>query len=136
MISEQNKIGTMYVIDDDDTYQFVIKRTIEATRLVQQIKIFSNGREAMSFLESVLEKPELLPEIILLDLTMPVMDGWNFLENYLLIKPRIGKKVIIYVVSSSINPVDVERAKNISEVTDYVVKPISKAKLIALLEKL
>jgi hypothetical protein len=65
-----------------------------------------------------------------------VMDGWGFLENYLLMKPAIDKKIYIYIVSSSINPMDVERARSISDVTDYVVKPITKNKFIDMLMKL
>jgi CheY-like chemotaxis protein len=126
------KCETLYVIDDDDIYRFIIEKTIKDIDLVNLVKVFPNGREAIDFLESAITESHLLPEIILLDLTMPVMDGWEFLENYLLLKPRIGKRIHIYVVSSSINPADVERAKNISEVTDYAVKPITKEKLVDL----
>jgi CheY-like chemotaxis protein len=126
------KCETLYVIDDDDIYRFIIEKTIKDNDLVNLVKVFPNGREAIDFLESAISESRLLPEIILLDLTMPVMDGWEFLENYLLLKPRIGKRIHIYVVSSSINPADVERAKNISDVTDYAVKPITKEKLVDL----
>ena len=120
------KFETVYIIDDDNSYQFVTKKTIEATSLVQQIKIFPNGKEAIDFLEKAIDAPELLPDLILLDLSMPVMDGWDFLENFLLMKPTIGKSIKIYIVSSSISPVDIGRANNISDVTDYIVKPITK----------
>jgi CheY-like chemotaxis protein len=130
------KLNTLYVVDDDDVYQFIMERTIADSELVNMIKTFPNGKEAIQFLERAIGRPELLPEVILLDLSMPVMDGWEFLERYLLLKPRVGKTIHIYVVSSSINPADVERAKNISDVTDYVVKPISKEKLINLLKNL
>ncbi|MES2618675.1 MAG: response regulator [Bacteroidota bacterium] len=129
-------IDTLYIIDDDETYQFIAKRTIEQTTLVNTIKVFSTGLEAITFLKSAIDQPELLPEIILLDLTMPVMDGWGFLENYLLLKPRVGKTIYIYIVSSSINPSDVIKARNISEVTDYVVKPVTKEKFIELLKSI
>lgn len=131
-----NAIDTLYLIDDDDTYQFIVKKTIRSTRLVKNIKIFSNGKLAIDFLESVLGNVNEIPDVILLDLSMPVMDGWQFLERYFLLKPRIGKKVVIYVVSSSIDPSDVERAKSISEVTDYFVKPLTKEKLILMLESI
>ncbi|MGN7515923.1 MAG: response regulator [Allomuricauda sp.] len=131
-----NAIDTLYLIDDDDTYQFIVKKTISSTRLVKSIKIFSNGKLAIDFLESVLGNVNEIPDVILLDLSMPVMDGWQFLERYFLLKPRIGKKVVIYVVSSSIDPSDVERAKSISEVTDYFVKPLTKEKLILMLESI
>lgn len=124
-----------YVIDDDDTYQFIVQRTIEQTKLVKQIRVFSNGLEAIRFFEASLINGESLPDIILLDLTMPIMDGWGFLEDYVALRPRVGKKIIVYIVSSSINPVDVERARSISAVTDYVVKPLTIEKFVELLQK-
>ena len=127
------KIETLYVIDDDDTYQFIIRKVVEETRLVDQIKLFSNGKEALTFLESAISEKKTLPDVILLDISMPVMDGWEFLENFILLNPKVGKKIIIYLVSSSVNPRDVEKARSIAEVTDYVVKPITKEKLIELI---
>lgn len=124
-----------YVIDDDDTYQFIVQRTIEQTKLVKQIRVFSNGLEAIRFFEASLINGESLPDIILLDLTMPIMDGWGFLEDYVALRPRVGKKIIVYIVSSSINPVDVERARSISALTDYVVKPLTIEKFVELLQK-
>lgn len=119
------KFDTVYVIDDDDVCQYIANSVIVESQLVKSIRMFNNGKEAIDFIESNITDIALLPEIILLDLTMPVMDGWEFLENYIFLKPRIGKKIFIYVLTSSANPKDFERAKNISEVTDYVVKPIT-----------
>ena len=130
------KVDKLFIVDDDDVFQFLTQQVIEETKLVNEVKVFSNGLDAIEFLKSVQDTPEKLPEVILLDLTMPVMDGWGFLEEYTTLKPRLGKKVIIYVVSSSINPKDVERAKSISEVTDYVVKPVTRKKFIQILETL
>lgn len=131
-----NEIDTLYLVDDDDTHQFIVHRTINSINLVNRIKIFSNGKLAIDFLDEALKSKEAIPDVILLDLNMPVMDGWEFLEHYLLLKPRIDKKIYIYVVSSSVNPSDMERAELISAVTDYIVKPLSREKLIALLSNL
>ncbi|MER3318447.1 MAG: response regulator [Allomuricauda sp.] len=128
-------IDTLYLIDDDDTYQFIVQRTLNSLNLVNSIKIFSNGKAAIDFLEATLNDIAQIPDVILLDLTMPIMDGWQFLEQYLRFRPRIGKKVVIYVVSSSIDPGDMQRAKSISEVTDYIVKPLTKSKLISMLHE-
>lgn len=130
------KFDTLYIVDDDETFQFIAKHTIQRTGRVNNIRFFANGQVALDFLETALETPELQPDVILLDLTMPVLDGWGFLEDYLLLKPRIDKKIWIYILSSSINPADVERARSISEVTDYVVKPITEEKFIGLLESI
>jgi CheY-like chemotaxis protein len=87
-------------------------------------------------LEENKSNPEALPEIILLDLSMPVMDGWQFLDAFTKLNPKIGKKITIYICSSSISPDDVTRSKTISAVTDYIIKPITKDKLIEMIAKL
>jgi CheY-like chemotaxis protein len=128
------KFDLLYVVDDDEIYQFIVKRIISESCVANEIKGFLNGKDAIETLKSAIEHPDQIPEIILLDLTMPVMDGWQFLEQYILLKPKIGKRVTIYVVSSSVNPVDVERARHIEHVSDYVVKPITKDKFMDLLK--
>ncbi len=127
------QIETLYVIDDDDIYQFITKKLLEETGLVEQIKIFSNGREALAFIEEAVVAKKQIPSIILLDLTMPVMDGWEFLEHFQLLRTTIGQSIFVYVVSSSVDPKDLERARSFAEVTDYLVKPLSKQKLTQLM---
>ena len=65
---------------------------------------------------------------------MPVMDGWLFLEEYVKLKPEIGKKITIYMISSSVDPVDIERAKKISDISDYIIKPITILRLKEIIE--
>ena len=127
-------IDTLALIDDDETYRFIAKHTIMNLNIVDRLKIFSNGKEAIDYLHSKLHDPSQLPDVILLDLNMPVMDGWDFLERYLMLEPRIGKKIHIYIVTSSVDPVDVERANRINAVTDYFVKPLTRDKLVSILE--
>ena len=129
-------IDTLALIDDDETYQFIAKHTIMNLNIVDRLKIFSNGKEAIDYLRSKLHDPSQLPDVILLDLNMPVMDGWDFLERYLMLEPRIGKKIHIYIVTSSVDPVDVERANRINAVTDYFVKPLTRDKLVSILESI
>jgi CheY-like chemotaxis protein len=129
-------IKNLFLVDDDEIFTFLTKRTIEETQLVDQIKIFSNGQDAIDFLERASGNKELLPDVILLDINMPILDGWGFLEEFILLKPSIGKKITIYVVSASISPYDFERAKNVSEVSDFVIKPITKLGLINILGSL
>ena len=129
-------IKNLFLVDDDEIFAFLTKRTIEETHLVDQIKIFSNGQDAIDFLEKAAGNKDLLPEVILLDIHMPILDGWGFLEEFILLQPSIGKKITIYVVSTSISPFDLERAKDISEVSDYIIKPITKTGLINILRNL
>ena len=99
---------------------------------------FDDGEKAIRFITSALDKDDIgvLPDVIFLDINMPIMDGWEFLEEYLRLKPRIGKKIVIYVVSSSIDMRDLDRARSISEVSDYIIKPISNKRLVSIFSQL
>ncbi len=124
------------IVDDDDIYKFTITRTIEIQNLAKKILIFSDGEEAINFMIDNVGNSQHLPDIIFLDINMPVMDGFQFMEEYVKIKPRVGKKVTIYMVTSSVDPVDVDRANKISEISDYIVKPIEPEQLSAIVDKL
>ena len=113
------------IIDDDEIYQFTAKRTLAMTDMASKILMFNDGEEAIDFLTENMHNLEELPDIIFLDLNMPVMDGWDFIEEYTTLKPKLNKNIILYVVSSSVYDEDIRRAKSISEVNDYIVKPIS-----------
>lgn len=129
-------IKTLTLIDDDNIFVFLTKKTIQLTNLVDLIKVFENGLDAINYLKENRDNPEVLPEIILLDLSMPIMNGWQFLEEFTKINPTIGKKITIYICSSSISHDDITRAKSINEVSDYIIKPITKDKLIDLIKNL
>jgi CheY-like chemotaxis protein len=131
-----NKVKTLGIVDDDKIYTFLVRKTIEQTNLVQTIKVFENGLDAIDFLKKNAANRDTLPEIILLDLSMPIMDGWEFLEEYMLLSPELGRTITIYIISSSISPHDIAKAKSISLVTDFIIKPVSKEKLIEIFEKL
>ena len=110
---------------DDDIYQFTMVKTMKSLNLTDKIMVFSDGEEALDFMLDNLHNDKELPDVIFLDIDMPIMDGFQFMEEYVKIKPKLGKKITIYMVSSSVDPVDIERAKKISEITDYIVKPIT-----------
>lgn len=129
-------LKTLTIVDDDDIFVFLTTKIIEQTNLVDLIKGFGNGLDAINFLKENKNNVDALPDIILLDLNMPIMNGWQFLEEYNKLNPTIGKKITIYICSSSISPDDITRAKTISEVSDYIIKPITEDKLIDLIKKL
>jgi CheY-like chemotaxis protein len=131
-----NKVKTLGIVDDDKIYTFLVKKTIEQTNLVNTIKVFENGLDAINFLKKNAANQDTLPEILLLDLSMPIMDGWEFLEEYILLSPKLDRKITIYIISSSISPYDIDKAKSISIVTDFIIKPISKEKLIEIFKNL
>ena len=125
----------MTLIDDDEIFVFLTKKAIEKSQLVEVVKVFGNGLDALNYLKKNVKHPEALPEIIVLDLSMPIMDGWQFLEEFVEISPRIDRAIMIYICSSSISPDDIAKAHQISSVSDYIIKPVTKEKLIEIIEK-
>ena len=124
------------MVDDDDVFVFLTTRMLEKYQLVDLIKIFDNGYDALVFIKENLDNIEALPDIILLDLSMPIMDGWQFLNEFVKINPKIGKKITIYICSSSISPDDLARAKAINAVSDFIIKPMTKEKLVEMIKNL
>jgi CheY-like chemotaxis protein len=126
----QPTVETLFLIDDDEIYLFTMKKIIEKNRLVSNVHEFHNGFDAIDFLNKMSTNNHvLLPDIILLDINMPVMDGWTFMELFSLLKPKLKKKITVYMISSSINKSDIDRAKSISDISDFIVKPIGSEQL-------
>jgi len=124
------------IVDDDEIYQYTITKTIETYKLSRSILVFSDGEEALDFMiENVGNKKD-LPDVIFLDINMPIMDGFQFMEEYVKLAPKVGKKITIYMVSSSVDPADIERAKKISEISDYIIKPINSNQLKKIINSL
>ncbi len=130
------QIKKIFLIDDDELYVFLLKMTIESTRLVDQIQMFENGQDALEFIQKNAENDECLPEIIFLDLAMPVLDGWGFLEEYLLLKPQLKKRIELFILSSSVSPHDLERAQKNFAVSDFIIKPMTKQRFLNIIEQI
>lgn len=124
------------IVDDDEIYKFTVVKTLESLDLDKNIKAFADGEEAFDFLINNLNNEQELPDVILLDINMPIMDGFEFMEEYIKIKPKVGKKITIYMVSSSVDPVDIEKAKSFSEISDYIIKPIKPGELRTIITNL
>ena len=117
------KIDLACVIDDDPIFVFSAKKIMELADFCKGFIVFHNGKEALNHLTAIISSDEELPDVILLDLNMPVMDGWEFLEEFVKIKSE--KEITIYIVSSSIDPKDINKAKSYDNVSNYIVKPVT-----------
>jgi CheY-like chemotaxis protein len=95
-----------------------------------------DGQQGIEFISSGLGDIAALPDVIFLDLNMPISDGWEFLEEYAKIESRVPKKIDVYVVSSSISPHDFERSKAYNVVKDFMIKPLDKGKLAEIFESI
>lgn len=116
-------IDLAYIIDDDPIFVFGAQRFMKVANFCKSLMIFGNGKEALEALLPRLQEGKNLPEVILLDINMPIMNGWEFLDEFT--KVPVSKEITIYVVSSSIDPRDLSRVKKYEQVTNYIVKPVT-----------
>lgn len=124
----------IYVIDDDEIFQFMIKKKLKLIDKDIKIESFPDGAKAVTALSQKLISIEKFPDIIFLDINMPVMDGWEFMDAYKNIRPNFPKDVVIYIISSSKNPEDLNKAKQFTDLSGYIVKPITNCQLKKVVE--
>ena len=116
----------IWVVDDDIIYQTIVKKLIQKASIFSSHSSFLNGKEAIIFLNNTLKtQSDNIPDIILLDINMPTMDGWEFMEEFQKIKPEISKPIFIYIVSSSIAIEDRKKSETFTDIMGYLPKPIS-----------
>lgn len=128
------KINSIGVIDDDPITVFGIKKMLNALDVSDIIKTYANGKEAIDDIKDMLEKKVEVPEVIFLDINMPIMDGWEFLEEF--ISLPLQTKIRINILTSSIDPVDRQNWAYFKERThhyiDYKNKPIRRTEIAAI----
>ncbi len=120
-----NKLQTSCIIDDDDIIVYGAKRIMKEISFSDHILVFNNGQDALTGLKEVGANGEDFPSVIFLDLNMPIMDGWEFLEAFIKFPGFQKENVTIYIISSSVDPRDLLRAKEYSIVSKYILKPIT-----------
>jgi CheY-like chemotaxis protein len=128
----KSKVNVL-IIDDDSIYQFVSCKTLESTGYINKIKVCSNGEEACKFLEANMHNADELPDVILLDVNMPIMNGWQFLDSYKYLRPNLSKEIQVFIVTSSMNDQDKEYSRRYNCIQGYIVKPLGKDKISEIL---
>ena len=126
----ENPALKVMIIDDDEINNFVAQKLIDKTNLPVQIQFCKNGRNALDHLiQYCNQNTHLLPDCIFVDLTMPIMNGWAFLEEFDLLPFQALNNCKLYVVTSSILKSDEKHARQYKQVDGFVQKPVSVDKL-------
>jgi CheY-like chemotaxis protein len=129
------KYGTVMLLDDNELDNFINSKIIEAAYFAEKIYVNTNGRSALEFLKNlsvVADDCKLHPELIFVDLNMPIMDGFQFVESF--IESSIGKRDLpkIAILTSSVCDEDQKRAQEISKDIVFLHKPLTEAILARL----
>lgn len=110
------------IVDDDSIYVMLAKRQISLNQLSDDVSEFSDGREAYQVLKKRIDNGEQIPDVIFLDVNMPIWDGWDFLDEFS--KLEISKRPEIYIVTSSSHSLDREKAATYPIVSRCLTKPL------------
>lgn len=118
------------LIDDSDADNFLHRRLLLSTGHIQTVTVRRDGKAALAYLSQAATPPDLL----LLDINMPIMDGWQFLDAFERLTPRLRDAVTVAMLSTSLNPEDRERAESRDSVHRYIRKPLTADAFTALVE--
>ena len=119
-------MSKLILIDDDVMYHQITHIMMEEYSPVKEVVSSMDGKATLDYLIENKENDENLPDYIFLDLTMPEYDGWDFLNGYKKVYNSFKKAIRIYIVSSSIDPNDIERSKKYSFVDSFIIKPLKR----------
>ncbi len=122
-------VDLVLLVDDNDTDNFISKRIVEITKFAKRVEIRSSGKSALEYLEEVQHTPENLPEIIFLDINMPIVDGFVFLFEFEAFPDAIRKKCKVVILSSSNNKRDIAKIVDNEYVIKFITKPLTERAL-------
>lgn len=129
MDSKGRKFDLVMLVDDNDTDNFISKRIIEITRFADQVEVKNSGKAALDYLAENQNTPETLPNIIFLDINMPVVDGFVFLYEFEKFKELVKTRCKVIILSSSDNKRDIDKIVNNNYVIKFITKPLTEAAL-------
>ena len=126
------KFDRVLLIDDNDIDNFINERMITTNFFSNRVIVKNSGESALNYLKENSGEDANLPQIIFLDLNMPIMDGFAFLHEYEKLPDTVKKNCKVIVLSSSISPEDINRASTNPLVVKYVNKPLNEKYLAAI----
>ena len=125
-------LRSIFIVDDDPIHQQITEIMLQRLSISESVSRFSDAQDALDYIRANLHDAMAMPDIILLDLNMPVMDGWEFLEAFAAVRDKLPGRIRVYVLTSSIDEKDRERVNAFSFVDGYLTKPLSKDTILQL----
>ncbi|MEO1655958.1 MAG: response regulator [Bacteroidota bacterium] len=127
------KLGTILLIDDNEADNFFHHRTIQEADCCQEIKVFRDAEEALRFFKSAPESFK--PDLIFLDIHMPGLNGWEFLEEYKQLPEAQKADTLLVMLSTFPDPEDWKKAEHDLHLSGYLKKPLDKENLTKILKE-
>ncbi|MFA6261632.1 MAG: response regulator [Bacteroidia bacterium] len=123
------KYNSVLVVDDSHLDRIIASKVILFNKLSEKVEVVNSGRQGLDYVESRIDKPGELPDVLFLDIKMPEMDGFEFLEHYATLPGNVHQVCHVYILSSSVDQKDLEKAQKSDWVKGYIIKPLSLEKL-------
>ena len=117
----EKQLDCVLLIDDNDDDNFYHRIMLSEAGVTKRIEVAETGYEALNFLQQI----EHAPELIFLDINMPRMNGWEFLERYRKLELQRKNDVVIIMLTTSLNPADEKKARSMPEISDFESKPLT-----------
>ena len=128
------------LIDDNEIDNFINQKMIEGCNFSQQVHIHSSSKSALEFLENLARAGDvaknMIPGVIFLDINMPLMDGFQFLNEFEKLDTKFIKDINIVMLSTSVNPTDIENSEKNKHVVQFLSKPLNEEQLSDLAKKI
>lgn len=131
----RKKLNCILLIDDDEDINFYHKRLIEGLNCAKMVHVAKDGLEAIDFLKKTMNGYPPRPELIFLDINMPRMNGWDFLEVYERLEDQFKGSIVVVLLTTSLNPEDRIRGESNANVNAFMNKYIQKEDLVDIIQK-
>jgi len=129
MLMDTNTVDLVMLVDDNDTDNFISRRIIEITKFAKSVEIKNSGKSALEYLEEFRNDYNKLPDIIFLDINMPIVDGFVFLYEFERFADSLKDKCKVIILSSSDNKRDIDKIVNNDYVVKFITKPLTESAL-------
>jgi CheY-like chemotaxis protein len=133
MAKDSKKYHAVMLIDDNEIDNLINQKMIEAADIAEHIYTHTGAKSAIEFLKNISKlidiSKDVLPDVIFLDIDMPLMDGFQFLDEFEKLSDQTREKCKVVMLTSSINPQDMNKSKKYSYVKEYINKPLSQQSL-------